>query len=615
MHSQMGGLRRKFMENHLVSTSLRSSNKKAPQEKEDNIIDWVTLFRRNWHIFVDLILQIKLKPFQVLIIYLMGISNVFFAICSRGLSKTFLVGLAAIVKMLLYPYSEVIITASTIAQANVIVEKKIRDELIKKLSPYLLYLYEKEYLVITKSDDGYKISCSLNGSTLEVLPANEGSRGRRATLLIYEECRLLKKGIIDSVFDKMAHPRQAKFIINNPEYAQDKRWIEECQSIYITSARYKFEWFWRTFKDCVTGYYNDKKTKYNVFAGDIFLSIENGLKTWGDLRRSKKMSSDMDYRMEDLNEMIGEAEDAFFKIQNFTENQIIEKSFIPPSNIDIYTLKDLGNPSKKDNELRLVIADYAFANTTSREANDNTIILLMSLHWKGNRFERHVDYIEGHPAGDSLGAADRVRELFWDYKADYLIPDLRSGGETLFNRMTMQWEHPERGHMWNPCGLTVVNEKELHVVPSNKIDDLIGRTVDKNALPCIIPMIGTSELNAIMWVELKKQLESNNIKFLIPMQKRQELLEDNGDFFNLSSEDLAKELAPYGQVDLLVQESVNLSAEFKDGRVKLKEPRMGTKDRAVCLSYGNYIASKLENKYNQSMQEEEFDINDIQLIF
>lgn len=241
MRSQLGGLRRKFMENHLTTTSSRTSNKKNSQEKEENIIEWATLFKRNWHIYADMILLIKLKPFQALMVWLMGVSNIFFAICSRGLSKTFMVGLAALIKMLLFPYSEVIITASTIAQANVIVEKKIRDELIKKLSPYLLYLYEKEYLVITKSDDGYKITCTLNGSTLEVLPANEGSRGRRATLLIYEECRLLKKGIIDSVFEKMAHPRQAKFL-ENPVYANDKRWLEECQSIYITSARYKFEW-------------------------------------------------------------------------------------------------------------------------------------------------------------------------------------------------------------------------------------------------------------------------------------------------------------------------------------------------------------------------------------
>ena len=83
--------------------------------------------------------------------------------------KSFIAGIGAIVKMNLYPYSEVIITSSTVPQANKLVEKKIRDELIKKLSPYLLYMYEKEYLVLTKSDDGYKIENKLNGSSLAVL--------------------------------------------------------------------------------------------------------------------------------------------------------------------------------------------------------------------------------------------------------------------------------------------------------------------------------------------------------------------------------------------------------------------------------------------------------------
>ena len=80
-------LRKKFMENHLRMGA--DSGGHVDSVKEENIIHWVSLYRRNWHIFVDMVLQIKLKPFQMLMIYLMGISDVFFAICSRGLSKTF----------------------------------------------------------------------------------------------------------------------------------------------------------------------------------------------------------------------------------------------------------------------------------------------------------------------------------------------------------------------------------------------------------------------------------------------------------------------------------------------------------------------------------------------
>ena len=573
-------LRKKFMENHLRMGADNSSY--INSAKEENAIEWITLFRRNWHIFVDMVLQIKLKPFQMLMIYLMGVSDVFFAICSRGLSKSFIVSLAAIVKMLLFPYSEIIITASTIPQANVLVEKKIRDELIKKLSPYLLYLYEKEYLVITKSDDGYKITCTLNGSTLEVLPALDSSRGRRATFLIYEECRLIKKSMIDSVFSPMAHPRQAKYL-SNPVYANDKRWLEECQSIYITSARYKYEYFWNTFKETFTGYFYDKRTHYNIFAGDIFMSIDNGLKTWGDYRKSKKMLGEYDNRMENLNEMIGENEDAFFTIKSFKQNQIIQRCFRPPTDMDIYLNHDMGNSPKEDTEIRLVISDYAFANTVSSQKNDNTIIMCMSLHWKGNRFERHVDYIEGYPAGDSLGAADRAREIFWDYQADYLIPDIRSGGEALYNKMTMELENPNHGVLWDKRGLTVSDELELHVVPEGKLQDLRNRTVDKNAIPCIIPITGSTTLNSTMWIELRKQLDNGNIKFLVPMQTYQESLEDNGDIFGMTSEEVANALLPYAQVDLLVNEAVNLKAEIKDGGVKLSEPKNGFKDRAVFL--------------------------------
>lgn len=181
--------------------------------------------------------------------------------------------------------------------------------------------------------------------------------------------------------------------------------------------------------------------------------------------------------------------------------------------------------------------------------------------------------------------------------------------------MTEVWEHPERGKNWNPHGFTVCDKLQYHVVPPTKLTDLKERTVDTQAIPCIIPMISTSEINSLCWVELKKQLECGNIKFLVSMQDRQEAIEDDGSFFQMTSEELAKELAPYGQVDLLIQEAINLKTEFRNDKIKLVEPRSGTKDRAVVLSYGNYIASLIENEWNKQAQTEEVDISQIQLIW
>ena len=417
-----GSLRRQFLAKHLMTTTV--GTRQLSDKQKINIKKHITRYRRNWDIYVEEVFQIHLYPIQKVMIHLMGISDVFFAICTRGAAKSFLVGLGALCEFTLKPYSEIVITSSTLPQAAKLVEKKIRDELIKKLSPYLLYMYEHEYIVITKSntsDGGYTVENKLNGSTITVLPCLDSARGSRSTWNIYEEARLLKKSLIDSVFEPMGHSRPAVYL-QKKEY-QTKRWLEKARSTYITSARFKFEWFFRKYKDVVTDYYLSEHETYIPFAEDIFAAIEDGTRTWADYRKAKRQMGEVDFRCEILNEMIGEAEDAFFNFQTCKESQVIEKCFRPPTPIDIYTQKNLGNRKKRKNEVRIVVVDYAFANTTGSDKNDNTIIACMSGIWENNRLKRNVEYMEGHEASDSVGAMLRARELFWDYDADYLAPD------------------------------------------------------------------------------------------------------------------------------------------------------------------------------------------------
>lgn len=183
--------------------------------------------------------------------------------------------------------------------------------------------------------------------------------------------------------------------------------------------------------------------------------------------------------------------------------------------------------------------------------------------------------------------------------------------------MTMPWEHPERGALWDSRGFTIASNPSLHVVPSAKLDDFRSRTVDKNAISCVVPFIGSYELNSSCWIALKKNLEFNNIKFLIPAEQKQELLEDSGQYFHMNSEELAEALVPHILTEQLIQEAVGLSSEIKDGKVRLYEPRNSTKDLIVILSYLSYIADRLENEwskylYNESNGEE---YENIQLVY
>lgn len=185
----------------------------------------------------------------------------------------------------------------------------------------------------------------------------------------------------------------------------------------------------------------------------------------------------------------------------------------------------------------------------------------------------------------------------------------------LFNYITQPKDHPKRGMFWNYHGFGICDIDAYQVVPDGKLKDLRERTVDTEPIKCVIPIVATSELNSLMWFNLKRQLEANNIKFLCSMQDYQTEIEDDGTYFSMTPEEVAEALAPYGEVDMMISEAINLSAEYKEGKVKLVEPRSGTKDRAVCLAYGNYIASLIENEWLKQGQEKEIDIDEYQLVF
>ena len=75
------------------------------------------------------------------------------------------------------------------------------------------------------------------------------------------------------------------------------------------------------------------------------------------------------------------------------------------------------------NEYRLLFIDFAFANTTTNQENDNSILGCMSLFYKDKKVYRNIDYITTHPASDSPGMEKKIREFYWDYNADFIVMD------------------------------------------------------------------------------------------------------------------------------------------------------------------------------------------------
>ena len=157
----------------------------------------------------------------------------------------------------------------------------------------------------------------------------------------------------------------------------------------------------------------------------------------------------------------------------------------------------------------------------------------------------------------------------------------------------------------------------MYVLPKAKLEDLKSRAVDPQAIPAIIPIQGTEELNSNMWLDLQKALQGEYIHFLIDELNLETLMEEDLSYFDLSSEEKAIIKLPYVHTLEMIGEAISLNQTWNGGKVKLHEPTTtdATKDKIVAVSYCNYIATLLENKYAIQNQNDTSMIDIEQLVF
>lgn len=429
-------------------------------------------------------------------------------------------------------------------------------------------------------------------------------------ILIGEELRLIKKGDWDSIAMPMLVKRRAGFR-NKPDYIERIDLDEETKVICITSNRFKNEWFNTMYNNTFQNYFKNTSMENRVFSIDIFPAIIHGLKSLAWFNQQKQEMDEVSFKAEILNETVGEVDGAYFTLEMFRQNQTIKKAFIPPTTEQFASGKFYKRP-KYNNEVRLVFVDFAFSSTVKGSvANDNTVIGCMSIYKKEDKWIRNVEYIETHGGSENDLSVIRIRQIFWDYEADYIVYDHRNGGSINYNDLTKEYIHSERSYdAWDKRGFTIALDREFQMMSDQKLDELKSRTVDQNAVPCLISISATDEFNSDMWMDLNKRLRNSEINFLIDDLEYQQIAENNKNYFKMTSEEKALEKLPYIQTMLLINEAINLSQEWRGGKLKLSEPNTGTKDRVVALGYANIIATKIINKLEREAQSPDYDISD-----
>jgi Terminase-like family. len=311
-----------------------------------------------------------------------------------------------------------------------------------------------------------------------------------------------------------------------------------------------------------------------------------------------------------MNIFLGSSENSIFKMEDFEQNQILEKPFYPTT-LDNILDKKHNNYNYSNDWVRIIVCDIALA---TGEDNDNSIYIFMAINKKTG--ERRVENIDMKNGLNTVLQVMMIKRYFYDYKADYIMLDVKGNGAGIFDLLTTETYDAEFNKVYPAW--TVCLDKKLQISSDVVMNDKIQRTISNNAEEVIIPYAGTSDLNSQMHLLLRKALKDKIISFLKDDSEMQYKIEDKDPTFaTKSSEEKAFIMNPYLQTRLMINESVSLEIKFMDnGNIKLSEAkRTNTKDRYMTLAMANFLADKIHNKYLRGNEDSDLDEADFYEIY
>lgn len=584
-----------------VHTKFQRNSWLSEANNVERIIDWITFYRRNLPAFVEHYLNVKLHLYQVICLYCLTIFNSVAIIAARASAKSFMIAVYACAKAILYPGSLIVVASSTKKQASLIVSEKI-EKILMKNSPMLC----REIKKITANTKDTEVLFK-NGSSITVVVGDERARGYRATVLIFEEFRQIKKWVVDEVLMPFKMNRHCPFK-DLPDYVGDKSLNEEPINIYISSSGTTSDWMWKLATDFMKEHYNYGTACVLCF--DYSIAIKHNIKSKTTLKSDKSKVDPITWRIEYENEMLRENLNSFFTYDMLAKNQVEKNCFYPRKLCDVINgRKNPYNIPKQANEIRILSCDIAFVD---KKNNDNSVftcirLLPESVEYKSNRndsvvrelkqgYRRIVPYIEANKGTDIDKQAIRIKQLFTDFQADYIVLDTRNGGILLADRLAKVLYDEERDVEYPAW--------------SCMNDESITRVKVAGALPILYAINATLKLNSDIAIAMQEVLMSKRINLLINHNIAQdELLPKIDEYLNApDAETLTFYENPYLQTQALISEMVSLEYEkgTQTGVFKIHEKGANTKDRYTSLSYGNYFASLLEQDLLSSNEQYDY---------
>ena len=565
----------------LTQTKKRDGLSPNKRERLDEGIKiWVSFYRQNIHRFAIDYLGIQLKPFQVVLLYMIERNLKSCLITSRGLGKSWLIALYCCCRAILYPGQKIIVSCETKEQSRNLIREKIVNELMN-MSPNLRKEINPREIKIGTNESYVKFK---NGSTITAINASENTRGKRAHILVVDEYVQIKNGF--DTLTKILQPflqvvRQPKYL-QNPKYAHLQ---EENKQIYASSAWYADHWSYDLYKDYVEKMLIGESSfvcnlPYNV-------ALKYGLMTQkrlDEIMNDPNLSEEA-FLMEYSAMFYDLGEGAYIKPSDIINNRTVVKPWYPPTDIEYIAEKGKRNISWKEDrtskqELRVLGCDIALAQG---DKNDNTVIHYSVSIPKGDKYISEVRYSEAINGGTAKAIALRLKQLYFDGDCDYIVMDIAGLGLAVLDALGEYTFDTERDIKYPPmCCFNKEDKKE--------------RCGYREAMPCIYGIVANEEINNAIAVTLKASLNNHTLKFLVNEFEGEDWLNENKNFQMLEASEKVRLMYPYVQTTLTQMEIIKLQTEITRKGIKLVEFGSNRKDRYSALAYMNLFIREKENE-------------------
>lgn len=399
----------------------KRTTREVMQDKADSVMNAVgsitSYYRDSPQRMAKEYLNINLKMFQKILLYVMMQMNFFMFIACRGIGKTYLVALFATIRCILYPGTKIVVASGTIKQATEVL-LKITDDFCKLHDWGSANLRNEINWKETSIGQNDSTIWFKNGSFITVVTSNDNARSKRANMIIVDEFRMVDLKVIETVLRRFLTAPRSPGYLNKPEYSHLQ---ERNKEFYMSSAWYCSHWSYKKMQSYFKNMLDDKK-KYFVCDIPYQMAIKEGL-----LMREAvedEMSEDTynpeTWRVEMEGLWYGSSENAFFDYDVIDRRRKLKTTFYP---IELCRRRDIAIPKLSPGEHRILSVDVALM--TSRKHNNDASSLIITSNIPVNELEysTNIVFMENYEGltTDELGII--VMRTFYKYKCTELVLD------------------------------------------------------------------------------------------------------------------------------------------------------------------------------------------------